>query len=201
MSELKQEFGDSVILLTFHVDYWDSLGWKDTFSDPRWTERQKMYGQAFSQSSIYTPEMVIDGDVGFNGADGRRAQDEVSSRLSTRKGSLDLALIAKSAKSIELSIHLTPELAKLAKELLAVIVEDDSPVYVRRGENRGETMSGDFAVRAMRSVSVGSGGQAHVVLALPSGVDPARSRVAILVRGESPKIISAQSIPWLTSAK
>src|SRR5579863_10517778 len=59
MSRLKQEFEDSVLLMTFHVDYWDYLGWKDTFSDPRNTERQKMYGRAFAQDSIYTPEMVI----------------------------------------------------------------------------------------------------------------------------------------------
>ena len=61
MSRLKQEFGDSVILLTFHVDYWDSLGWKDTFSDGAYTERQKMYAHAFAQDSIYTPEMVVGG--------------------------------------------------------------------------------------------------------------------------------------------
>src|SRR5471030_2896515 len=68
VDSLAKEFGESVIFLVFHVDYWDYLGWKDVFSDARYTERQKMYGRAFAQDSIYTPEMVIGGEVGFNGA-------------------------------------------------------------------------------------------------------------------------------------
>src|SRR5258706_14483316 len=51
VDELAREFGDSVILLVFHVDYWDHLGWKDTFSDKRYTDRQTQYGRAFGQNS------------------------------------------------------------------------------------------------------------------------------------------------------
>src|SRR6266700_2352979 len=69
MADLQREFGTSVLLLTYHVDYWDYLGWKDTFSDHPYTNRQKLYARAFGQDSIYTPEMVVQGETGCNGAD------------------------------------------------------------------------------------------------------------------------------------
>src|SRR5690242_12165949 len=68
MEKLEQAFGNAILPLIHHVDYWDQLGWKDTFSDSRATERQKRYGRLFQQDSIYTPEMVIQGEVGFVGS-------------------------------------------------------------------------------------------------------------------------------------
>jgi hypothetical protein len=48
-------------VLAYHVDYWDYLGWKDPFASPTWTSRQRAYGQALEQDSIYTPEVVVQG--------------------------------------------------------------------------------------------------------------------------------------------
>ena len=50
-----------IVALSFHVDYWNYLGWKDPFSSPETTARQRLYGHALHQESIYTPEMVVDG--------------------------------------------------------------------------------------------------------------------------------------------
>ncbi|HUZ14305.1 MAG TPA: DUF1223 domain-containing protein [Caulobacteraceae bacterium] len=52
-----------VIALTFDVDYWDYLGWKDTFAQPQFTERQRLYARALDVAEIYTPQVVIDGRV------------------------------------------------------------------------------------------------------------------------------------------
>src|SRR5579859_3352081 len=62
-----------IIPLAFHVDYWDYLGWKDPFSQRSFTERQSRYAQALHSDSIYTPQMVVAGKVGFVGSDGLRA--------------------------------------------------------------------------------------------------------------------------------
>lgn len=58
-----------VIALALHVDYWDYMGWKDTFGDPDHTRRQKAYARAAGQPTIYTPQMVVNGSDRLVGAD------------------------------------------------------------------------------------------------------------------------------------
>ena len=53
-----------VLALSFEVDYWDRLGWKDTFSRPAWTARQYAYAKAMGHGdSVYTPQVVVNGRV------------------------------------------------------------------------------------------------------------------------------------------
>ena len=53
--------GVEVIALGEHVDYWDELGWKDRFSSPLFSARQQDYGKAFHLESVYTPQIVVNG--------------------------------------------------------------------------------------------------------------------------------------------
>ena len=66
--------GVDVIALSEHVDYWDYLGWRDPFSSNLFSARQQGYGDRFHLSSVYTPQMVVDGVVQLNGADGEEAR-------------------------------------------------------------------------------------------------------------------------------
>ena len=50
-----------IVALSFHVDYWDYIGWKDAFASRDTTERQRAYARALRQRYVYTPEMVVDG--------------------------------------------------------------------------------------------------------------------------------------------
>ena len=50
-----------VITLALHVDYWDSIGWKDEFSSALYSQRQNVYGQALKLGQVYTPQMIVDG--------------------------------------------------------------------------------------------------------------------------------------------
>jgi hypothetical protein len=61
-----------VIALALHVDYWDYIGWADTFAQPAFTQRQEGYGQAAGSTVVYTPQMVVGGVdhvVGFRPMD------------------------------------------------------------------------------------------------------------------------------------
>src|SRR6266404_8350655 len=58
---------DDVIALGFHISYWDSLGWKDPFSRPQSTERQRVYARLFG-GQIYTPQLVVDGTIEMVGS-------------------------------------------------------------------------------------------------------------------------------------
>lgn len=50
-----------VLPLSFHVDYWDYLGWVDSFARPEYTARQERYARAAGERSVYTPQMIVDG--------------------------------------------------------------------------------------------------------------------------------------------
>ncbi|MDB5482408.1 MAG: hypothetical protein JWO83_3461 [Caulobacteraceae bacterium] len=58
-----------VIALTWSVDYWDYLGWKDTFAQPEFTARQRAYGRRLGPRDVYTPQVVVDGSAQVSGDD------------------------------------------------------------------------------------------------------------------------------------
>src|SRR5271163_113719 len=63
--------GANIVVRSEHVDYWNSLGWRDPYSSHQWSERQDDYGRSFGLDSVYTPQMVIDGAREVNGSDSR----------------------------------------------------------------------------------------------------------------------------------
>ena len=67
-----------IITLAFHVDYWNNLGWKDEFSSELYTQRQSFYAQSFNLSSIYTPQMVVDGSFEVVGSNLGKSQQKIS---------------------------------------------------------------------------------------------------------------------------
>lgn len=189
MTMLQKEYGPSVLLLTYHVDYWDYLGWKDTFSDQAATDRQKMYAQVFAQDSIYTPEMVIQGVTGFTGSEAGRAKLEVETHRQANRPRFTL----KVTPSGRVSVQLPPALASQAHRLTAVVYENADPVQVLRGENKGETMTGAFAVRKLAEMPAPKQGHTELSITLPAGTDPAKLSVAVLVEGPSAAILAAES--------
>src|ERR1700687_1272389 len=140
---LAREFNQTIIPLSFHVDYWDQLGWKDPFSDPRFTERQGSYANAFHQDSMYTPEMVVQGDVGFNGADEKRARQEITSHQSAPGSRFSLHVTRSVARRIKFEAQWPAGLPQQPQAMTAVLYETAEPVHVLRGENAGATMGGD----------------------------------------------------------
>src|ERR1700756_5408438 len=72
-----------VIPLSEHVDYWNHLGWKDPFSAQLFSARQQDYGRNFRLESVYTPQMVVNGDAQFLGSDRTRAEQEIRKAAQT----------------------------------------------------------------------------------------------------------------------
>lgn len=63
---------DDVVALALHVDYWDYLGWRDSFGDRKYTNRQRAYARAANHRTVYTPQIIIQGRdhvVGYKPAD------------------------------------------------------------------------------------------------------------------------------------
>ncbi len=73
-----------VLALTFPVDYWDYLGWRDTLAKPEFSERQRLYMRALALRDVYTPQVVVDGRLQAAAVD--RGQIEALIRDAIRGG-------------------------------------------------------------------------------------------------------------------
>jgi hypothetical protein len=138
-----------VIPLTFHVDYWDRLGWRDPFSSPEWSRRQYAYVRALRGNSAYTPQVVVGGSRQFVGSN-RPALEETLVTLSHRKPAGDVQ-VTTTRHGTKATVHVN---ARGTGDLVLAVFDNSAPTPVRAGENGGRTIPNDATVR--RLVRVGS---------------------------------------------
>ena len=139
-----------IIVLGEHVDYWNQLGWQDRFSAHLFTERQQEYAYTFGIEDVYTPQMVVNGQAGFNGADGPRALQEI--RRAAAAPHSNVSLLRKDPSDLALTVIHFPAGIKNVEILLA-ITEDSLASDVRRGENVGRRLTHTGVVRSLVSVA------------------------------------------------
>ncbi|MGD0797847.1 MAG: DUF1223 domain-containing protein [Acidobacteriaceae bacterium] len=143
----------NVIVLSEHVDYWDSLGWRDRFSSHQLTERQSAYAQRFRTDGPYTPQMVVDGADQFVGSDSSRALHSIALAARTPKLALTLSPIAVHNGNAEGQVFAAPASAAVPKaDLYAALVEVTASTRVQRGENGGRTLQHVSVVRALQRI-------------------------------------------------
>lgn len=171
-----------IVALMFAVTYWDSLGWKDTFARPEFTERQRDYARAEGRGSVATPQTIVNGRVVTNG--GNRTQ-LISAIRSADRGT--------SGPSVEVNagrIRIGPGQAKRAGIVWLVRYDPRSvSVPIRAGENGGRTITHRNIVRQLNAIGRWKG--APLTIAAPPSRDP-NLRSAILVQdGTGGAIVAA----------
>ncbi len=130
--------GTEVIPLSFHVDYWNRLGWEDPYSRAEFTQRQFDY----SGDEVYTPMMVLDGASIFVGGEAS-ARQRVRAHQVTPKGALHVGL-SRAGRTLHVSgAQLTVERA------LVAVVENSAVSKVVAGENEGKTLQHTAVVREL----------------------------------------------------
>lgn len=146
LQERQPVTGAEVVALSFHVDYWDRLGWKDAFSSAEYSERQNDYTNAKNLDSNYTPQMVVDGDEQFVGSDGQKANLAIGRASNSAKGSVEISLADKT-----LEFKLTDLPAHKGSKVYVAIAEDGLETKVGAGENGGRTLAHTSVVRKLIS--------------------------------------------------
>lgn len=183
---------DQVIPLTFHVTYWDDLGWSDPFASPLHDQRQIGYAHALPMARAadettirgpYTPQMVVDGRVHFSGALEKVATAEIT-RARARPAAIELsarAVLVEGAVVVDIRSSAAPGAAldtdRAKVGLFAVLVQPYADTEVPRGENAGKRLSERNVVRGIAGPKLFRSGRAvndtHLELALPPGLtDP-----------------------------
>ena len=141
--------GVEIIALGEHVDYWDELGWKDRFSSPLFSARQQDYGKAFHLESVYTPQIVVNGQKEVLGSDSRAVQDAIGK--AAREPHAEVAMAMASAQTVAFRVSKLPPGSHEADILLGVTESGlVTPVY--GGENSGRELRHAAVVRSLSSL-------------------------------------------------
>lgn len=160
--------GQKIYCLSFHVDYWDRLGWKDPFADKLYTTRQKMYAAAWNLRSIYTPQLVVNGTQEFVGSDARRLQKSRDAALA-ENAAVAVTLQATRGRDQTLAVEYHLNTARANAVLNLALVEAELERKVTRGENAGRTLKHANVVRAFTLVKLNET-QGKATLTIPRDV-------------------------------
>ena len=153
-----------VLALSYHVDYWNYLGWKDTLSSAASTERQYGYARTLNRNSVYTPQAVINGRDHVNGADHSAIVASLSAMQRKHQDPLVDVSIVSDPQGMQVHIGA----GKGKANVVAVYFDEKNKVAIGRGENSGKTVTYRHSVRAMETIGMWSG--EAVTLKLPESV-------------------------------
>jgi hypothetical protein len=168
--------GAQVVAIEEHVDYWNQLGWNDPFSSPQYRARQNDYAVAFHASNLYTPQMVVNGQIQFVGGDMNKAYQEIGTAAQAVTTAIDLAagVNAHDPDLLDLSLQVTN--LRTAKwrdsNVYLAVTEHGLMTFVQRGENSGRTLRHSSVVRSFGIIGRvkpqgANGGQLVSTLRLP----------------------------------
>jgi hypothetical protein len=183
----------NVVALTFPVDYWDYLGWKDTLASPKFSARQRAYATARGDGRVYTPQVVVNGLKHVLGS----SEADIDKAIAITTPKIDPARVGvrvRSAKEhiiIDLDAARDPAKAGEATIWLALI-RREVEVKIKRGENVGKIGVYHNVVREWMPVGVWNGTAATIKIAhhavKQSGADGC---AIILQRGDAGAIVGA----------
>lgn len=179
--------GKPVFGLSFHVDYWNYIGWKDPYSSKAFTERQRNYAAAMKLQSIYTPQMIVNGKYEFVGSNNDKAEAAIKSALNSNPLYTivinELTIVGDLLK-LTYSIDSDP-----ATEVLNVaVVEKAVENYVARGENQGKKLHHDNVVRAFTTIPLEK--QGEIEIRIPA-LTPGKSSLVLYIQNKQLQVLSA----------
>src|SRR5947207_1420863 len=148
--------GKNIYTLSFEVDYWDYLGWKDPFSSLQFTQRQQRYAQVLASSSVYTPQMIVNGKDAFVGSDAGKARRVMAKYLNVQPGHALRLNVDRSGSELKVDYACArpPDDAVINFAL----VERNLVSHVTAGENDGRTLAHDNIVREFKTVDLNGQG-------------------------------------------
>jgi hypothetical protein len=175
-----------VLALSFHVDYWDRLGWKDPFSSPEATRRQHRYAELLGLATVYTPQIIVDGRWQAVGSD--RGEVERALDVARRDGDdVPVALVVDHGHA---QIKLGPAKFGSGGEgvsgaVLLIGFDRRHVTAVARGENGGRTLAHVDVVRSVEQVAKFDGRASAIEVPIRSPSD----RVAAIVQAEDGRVL------------
>ena len=173
--------GVEVLGLSFHVDYWDYIGWKDPYASKDFTKRQRAYARKFYSNQVYTPQMVVNGKHEFVGSN-RSKWKNIFSELKEVQAdySIDVTHLTVSEDHITVNVSSGNSQSVL---LNVALVERELSQSVSKGENRGKVLTHDNVVRSFVTRQF-DGSRNQFVLDIPSDLNTENSTLVVYAQNE-----------------
>ncbi len=143
---------ENVFAMAFHVTYWNRLGWKDSFSQKAFDERQYAYGSRFQKDGVYTPQLVVNGTEEFVGSRKSQAENAIKKALTTP--AVAQISLSKTLKDNNIAVNYKLSGDFVNAVLNFAVVESNFSTQVKRGENEGRILKHDNVVRGFQTVEV-----------------------------------------------
>lgn len=161
MGELRER--QYVLPLSFHVDYWDYIGWKDRFADPVFTQRQRAYAEAQGASMVYTPQMIIAGAIDVVGSD-RKAIERALKKAYTRNTMYRIRVMREQDGRVVAQFPEAP--IGVPATIWLVTYQKSAESQVKAGENAGRDLITYNVVRSLQKVGMWYGPATEIELKL-----------------------------------
>jgi len=166
-----------VLALTYSVDYWDYLGWSDTFAKPAFAARQRAYAQKFSLRDVPTPQVVIAGRQQASGAKAEAVETLVKDAAKAPSNAPDMEFIGDGGR---VAVGSGPAPRGGGEVWLVRYDPREQDIAIKRGDNRGQTLVHRNVVREL--VRLGPWSGRPKLYRLPASSDDGL-RTVIIVQG------------------
>ncbi|MFD0861903.1 DUF1223 domain-containing protein [Sungkyunkwania multivorans] len=154
---------EDVFVLSYHVDYWNYIGWQDPYSKASYTEKQRRYGQKFHASSIYTPQLVVNGKEHFVGSDRKKLLPRIEAYMAIpSENRIDILSAEKNGDELSMSYKVRGELSD--KKIRTVLVIKERTTDIKRGENRNRKLKNTHIVVAESYEPVRPSGTSRIAM-------------------------------------
>ena len=152
-----------VFLLSFHVDYWNRLGWKDPFSNKLFSERQAAYVTKMNLQSAYTPQIVVNGTSEFVGSNAGLLQKNIDKSLNVNS-TVSFVKLSTEINKGEITIAYKLEGAYNGTKINVALVADKEVSAIKAGENEGLTAVNENVVHYFTTVNIVENGEGKLTL-------------------------------------
>jgi hypothetical protein len=168
-----------VLPLSYHVDYWDYIGWKDQFADPAYVGRQRAYAMTLGHHMVYTPQVVVAGAADAQGAD--RAFIEQKIREAKARQRMYPLEVVRDPQTGQVLLELPEAQLPVPATIWLVTYQYSDKAAIDRGVNSGRTLDSFNTVRSLQKVAVWNGHAATVPLQLDAKAKAARPNACAIV--------------------
>ncbi|MGY0041343.1 DUF1223 domain-containing protein [Pedobacter sp. NJ-S-72] len=180
----RESTGQPVYILAFHVDYWNRLGWKDVYSNADYSRRQNQYAEWLNLRSVYTPQIVINGQKEFVGSDETALRSAIKNGLQ-QSSIAKLELNEVKTDQGHINLHYKTEGANHNSSLFLAIVQRKAQTKVKSGENSGHTLSHVQVVRQLKRIPLKGENTGITSIELPKDLDPAQTELVAFLQNDA----------------